>query len=119
MADFSLNNTGEIELAQFGETTLDEFWEICYPELEALLRSDEVRDAGDELTPQGRVRVREAVEHERRRLWGNQPSDEPSTELGKEIAKQMGTSAVVADHYVKRRAREILKSASLSKRKPN
>jgi hypothetical protein len=68
----------------------------------------------------GKDRVRKAVEYERTRLWENQPVDEPATELGKRIAKQMGTSAVVADHYVDTVAKQILASEDDDKGgKPN
>jgi RHS repeat-associated protein len=94
MADFRLNDAGEIELVTFGEETQGRVWDICYPELDELLASPELYDQSGELTSEGRERVRKAVDHESKRLWDSQPQDESSTELGKEIAERMGTSWV-------------------------
>jgi hypothetical protein len=110
MADFGLTDEGNIAFHTFGEETADIIWETCYPELrEAIFGDDVVDDAGNVL-PAAQERLREAVEHERKRLWDNQPTDQSATELGKRLAKQLGTSAVVADQYIKREARRILKS---------
>ena len=46
-----------------------------------------------------RARILDAVKHERTRLLDNQPEDKPKTELGNMWARQLGTSAVVADYY--------------------
>jgi hypothetical protein len=64
-------------------------------------------------------RVRNAVEHERTRLMENRPADEPATERGKQIARHMGTSAVVADYYVELAAKRILESDNGEDGKPN
>jgi hypothetical protein len=45
MVDFSLNDQGEIELAQFGGETEHLVWEICYPELHEILSSTGAEDA--------------------------------------------------------------------------
>jgi hypothetical protein len=119
MADFRLNDEGEIELTQLSEATGEVVWGTCYPALRDLLASDAVTDMAGELKPGGKKRVRKAVEYERTRLWENQPVDEPATERGRQIAKHMGTSAVVADYYVELAAKRILESDNGEDGKPN
>ncbi len=118
-ADFGLSDDGDIQLHTFGEETEDAVWNTCYRSLREVLASDDVTDDGGNLRPKARDRLLAAVEHERKRLWDSQPTDQASTELGREIASQLGTSAVVADHYVKIRADRILKSRMGEKGKPN
>lgn len=119
MADFGLSADGEIDLHAFGEETEAVIWDTCYPALQELFLRDDVTDDAGHIRPEARGLVQAAVEHERKRLWDSQPDDEASTEMGKRIAEQMGTSAVVADHYVKVRAQRILKSKMGEKGKPN
>jgi len=119
MADFGLTSDGNIELHTFAEETDALIWQTCYPVLQDVFASDEATDDSGEVRAEAIHRVRDAVEQERKRLWDNQPTDEPATEMGKDIAKQMGTSAIVADHYVKIRARRILKSKLGETGKPN
>ncbi len=119
MADFRLSDEGEIELTQFGNEAHEAIWDACYPALRDLLGSDEVIDIEGSAKLGGSERVRKAVEHERTRLWEGQPLDEPATELGRRIARNMGTSAVVADHYVEAVARQILEFDDGEDRKPN
>jgi hypothetical protein len=101
------------------EETSDTIWQTCYPGLGEFLFSDEVIDDAGNVLPEAEGRVREAVECERKRLWGNQPTDQPATELGGQLAVQTGTSAVVADHYVRLPAKRILKSNLGAEGKPN
>jgi hypothetical protein len=118
-ADFGLTDEGDIVLNEFGEETSNFIWDTCYPELSEVLFSDTVTDDGGNLRPGGRERVAEAVQHERKRLWENQPTDTPKTELGKRIARKMRTSATVADHYVEETAKRILESDEGEDGKPN
>ena len=118
-ADFGLSDEGEIVLHEFGEETQNFLWETCYPGLSEVLSSEEVTDDDGNLKAGGRERVAEAVEHERKRLWDNQPTDTPKTALGKRIAEQMGTSATVADYYVEETAKRILESDEGEDGKPN
>ena len=119
MADFRLSEEGEIELTQLSEATGEIVWGTCYPALRDLLASDAVTDMAGELKPGGKERVRTAVEYERTRLWEDQPVGEPATERGRQIAKHMGTSAVVADYYVDLAANRILESDAGEDGKPN
>jgi hypothetical protein len=118
-ADFRLTDEGEIILREFGEEAGNVIWDTCYTELRDLLSSDEVTDTEGNVKPGGRERIAKAVEQERTRLWKDQPKDTPRTELGKRIAQQMGTSAVVADHYVEKNAKRILESDEGEDGKPN
>jgi hypothetical protein len=119
MADFRLSDDGEIDLTQLSGETHEVVWDTCYPALRDLLASDEAIDIEDSHKSCVRERVRKAVEHERTRLWDNQPVDEPTTEMGRRIAKHMGTSAVVADYYVEEMARQVLEFDDDEDRKPN
>ena len=119
MADFHLDDQGGIVLNRFGEETEEVVWDTCYPELQEVLASEEVTDDGGHVIETAKEQVRQAVEHECTRLWDDQPQDEARTEMGKRIAKQMGTSAVVADHYAELAAERILESDDSEDGKPN
>jgi hypothetical protein len=83
MVDFRLNDLGQIELGQFGEETEDIIWETCYPELRTLL-SNVASDDGSEYTAEAKESIRQAVQHERARLWTNQPEcPQADTEFGR------------------------------------
>jgi hypothetical protein len=118
MVDFRLNDLGEIGLKQFGEETEDLIWETSYPELHALL-SQMARD-GSEYTAEVKESIRQAVRHERTRLWKNQPDSPPAeTEIGRNLQNRLGTAGPVADYYVQEMATRILKSTDDKGRKPN
>jgi hypothetical protein len=119
MADFTLVDDGEIVLNRFSDATDELIWDRCYPALRDLLGSDDVTDPEGMMKPGAAELVRRAVEHERSRLWDSQPKDEPRTEIGKRVAEQMGTSAVVADHYVEEFGKQILEHDDDETRKPN
>ncbi len=121
MVDFRLNDRGEIELADLGEETADLIWDRCYPELDAVLSSDEVlRHRGGERNPEAAEKIRRAVEHERNRLWSAQPDGTPAkTAMGRELQKRLRTVGPVADRYVELAASEILRRKAGEKGKPN
>lgn len=119
MVDFRLNDLGEIELKQFGEETEDIIWETSYPELRALL-SRVVPQNASEYTAETKESIRQAVEHERTRLWKNQPESPPAeTEIGRTLQKRLRTSGPVADYYVQEMATRILESEDDKGGKPN
>ncbi|MCZ2077718.1 MAG: hypothetical protein LC130_22265 [Bryobacterales bacterium] len=67
MADFRLNDRGEIELAEFGEVTAEFIWEKCYPELDEVLSSEDVlKHLSGKRNRKAANKLRRAVEHERR-----------------------------------------------------
>jgi len=119
MVDFRLNDAGEIELGQFGEETEQFIWETCYPDLYELL-SSVVPEDGGEYTAEARESIRQALEHERTRLWKNQPEcPQAETEIGRTLQKALRTVGPVADYYVQEMAHRILKSKNDKDRKPN
>jgi hypothetical protein len=120
MADFRLDDLGAIDFNAFGEETTEFIRDHCYPELEAVLSSDAVTSMSGEYSPAEKEVIKKAVEHERKRLWDNQPEGPGSkTELGKRLQKTMGTTGPVADHYVKLAAKRILESDAGEDGKPN
>lgn len=119
MVDFRLNDGGEIELKQFGEDTEDLIWEISYPKLHACLLGVMSMDGGEH-SAKARQSIRKAVQHERERLWTNQPTHpQAETEVGKTLQKQLRTTGPVADYYVEGMANRILKSDDDKGGKPN
>jgi hypothetical protein len=120
MLDFGLNERGQIEFKQFGEETNGFVWKTAYPELDQVLSSDGVPEPGDDYTPAAKDRIRQAVEHERVRLWENQPEcPQAETEIGKILQKRLRTVGPVADYYVKEMASRILKAKGNKSRAPN
>lgn len=120
MFDFRLDDEGEIVLADIGEATQDHVMRTCYPELEKTLETAEWDDTGVAYSADSRVRIRKAVESERKRLWSNQPPAlEAQTEVGRQIQKQTGAARVVINRIVRRAATERLKSKEGEGKKPN
>lgn len=73
LADFRLTDTGEIELNEFGEDTIDFIRSHCYPELEAVLSSGGINSDPGAYSPGEEEQIRNAVQRERTRLRGNCP----------------------------------------------
>jgi hypothetical protein len=120
MLDFRLNDDGQIELNQFGEGTEAFIWETAYPALDELRYSEAVMRPDGDYTPEGKELIRKAVEHERTRLWENQPQGPAAeTEAGRELQKQLGMAGPVADHFIQERAKRILESEPRKKGKVN
>jgi hypothetical protein len=121
MIDFRLNDRSEIELTELGEETDAFIWDVCYPELETLLSSEDVlRHRSGNLNPKVARKIRRAVERERTRLWNCQPYGVPAkTALGRELQKRLGTVGPVADHYVQQLGNKIMRGRAAEKGKPN
>jgi hypothetical protein len=120
MFDFRLDDDGQIELADIGGATHDHLMRTCYPELEKTLETAEWDDTGVAYSADSRVRIREAVESERKRLWSNQPpAPEAQTEVGRQIQKQTGAASVVINRIVRRAATKRLRSKEGEGKKPN
>jgi hypothetical protein len=101
MFDFRLDDDGQIELADIGEATHDHIMRTYYPELEKTLDTTEWDDTGFAYSADSRVRIREAVESERKRLWNNQPpATEAQAERGRQIQKQTGAASIVINRIV-------------------
>jgi hypothetical protein len=121
MVDFRLNDQGGIELAEFGEETGEFIWEKCYPELDQALSSEDVSKHGlGKRSRDAANKIREAVEHERKRLWHAQKEGTSAkTSVGRELQKRLGTVGRVADRYVELAADQILRTKGREKGKPN
>jgi hypothetical protein len=120
LIDFRLNDEGGFEVNDFGEETRDIVMGRCYPELEEAISNAETDDQKGYFTERGYSQIRNAVEHERKRLQDNRPQGrEAATEIGREIQRTMDTPRVVANRLVKRVARERLKSREGEGGKPN
>jgi hypothetical protein len=118
MFDFRLRDDGEVELAAIGEATEEYVMQTCYPELQKALATAEEDDGED--SPRDHERIREAVERERTRLWGDQPTPKPAaTQIGRDIQKQLGAAGVVVNRVVDRVAIRRLKSKEGEGEKPN
>jgi hypothetical protein len=119
LVDFTLNDQGEIELQQFGEETEHFIWGTCYPELHTFLSSVLPEDGG-ECSGEVKEGISRAVQHERARLWGNQPEcPQAKTEFGRTLQKRLRTVGPVADYYVEEMAKRILQSKDDKGGKPN
>ena len=69
MIDDRFNDTGDIELEDFGDDTADIVFRECYPVLDSVLSSDAVlQDDAGEGSGGSAAEIKRAVEHERRRL---------------------------------------------------
>lgn len=98
LVNFRLNDDDQLELNEFGESTLNEIMETAFPKLEKTRSEDPAV-------------IRQAVELERTRLWGKKKkTKEAKTEIGQRLQKELGAAAVVADRAVEREAREVLKN---------
>jgi hypothetical protein len=120
MFDFRLGDDGQFELADIGEATQDCIMETCYPELNQAFATAEWDESGLDYSPEGRERIREAVETERTRLRDSQPPAKGAeTGLGREIQKQTGAPSVLVNRIVREAARKRLESVEGEGTKPN
>ena len=75
---------------------------------------------GSEYTAEAKESIREAVQHERVRLWKNQPEcPQAETEIGRTLQKALRTVGPVADYYVQGMASRTLKSKDAKGGRPN
>jgi hypothetical protein len=121
LADFRLNDLGEIELSGFGDDTEVDIRERCYPELDSVYSTpDVIPDEYGRYSPAAEAIIKRAVEHERTRLRHEQTTDPAArTERGRLLQQQLGMAGSVADEYVERQAKRILESDSGEDGKPN
>jgi hypothetical protein len=125
MLDFSLTDTGDLQLAETGEETRDIIYEACYPLLSEMLGSKRLEplfrnSASEEEKLAARKILEATVETEKKRLWDAEtPRGTAKTELGKQIQRKMGASSVVADHYADQIAENILEEFDPKDEKPN
>ena len=86
-----------------GEDTEDALWEFCYPVLDRV--KGEIFGTP---TPADATRIRQAVREERERVRPAEV-DEPETELGRDIRKQLGAPTVLVDRVVREGGEEPLR----------
>ena len=104
---FHLTDDCYFMLEGLGEVTADAVWEFCYPVLDGMKGEvQEEQDASDDstLTPAQATRVRDAVRRERERVSAA-TVEEPETELGRDIKKQMGAPTALIDEVVRQAVR--------------
>ena len=111
LVDLRLGDDGQFQLCDLGEMTQAEIMETAFPDLSAVLDSDELL-ALDHESQEYRARVRQAVENERKRKLrqSGRGGREPSTELGKRLQKETGASTTLVDHWVESFGREVLEA---------
>jgi hypothetical protein len=94
---FTLTDEGHLALESLGETTEDEIFEFCYPELEQALAGD-----GD---------VIGAVKRERERIEDDESAaNAPATELGRRAKGELDMPTTLVDRILSDVARQRLKS---------
>jgi hypothetical protein len=110
MVDFRLNDEGDLELAEFGESCRDTILEKAYPRLlEAIIAAPVTPSGGT--TAEGKAMVRKAVQEERTRPVKPTRLPQPATEAARILQKKMGASAAYANRAVEEMASELLDKA--------
>jgi hypothetical protein len=116
MVDFRLNDEGDLELAEFGESCRDTILEKAYPRLlEAMTAAPTTPSGGT--TAEGKAMLRKAVQEERTRPLKPTRLPQPATEAAKTLQKKMGASAAYANRAVEEMASDILDKAPGTGRK--
>lgn len=110
---FALTDRGDLQLEGFGEATREEIFSSAYPLLDRVLRDahgDETDGGADNLPPDRRGAIAQAVEQERRRIEpeGTQ-APEPRTRIGRDVQKQTDLPTVLVDGLVRQVATTRLK----------
>jgi hypothetical protein len=107
MVDFRLNDEGDLELAEFGESCRDTILNKAYPRLLEAITAAPTTPSG-ETTAEGKKMVRKAVEEERKRSLKRTGSPRPATEAARTLQQKMGASAAYANRAVEEIASGIL-----------
>jgi hypothetical protein len=111
MVDFRLNDEGDLELNEFGESCRDAILEMAYPRLLEAMTAAPVTPSGG-TTAEGKAMVRKAVEEERTRPLKPTRFPQPATEAAGTLQKKLGASAAYANEAVEEMATKILDKAS-------
>jgi hypothetical protein len=110
MVSFRLSDDGEVELSEIGEDTDDLFHDKIYPVLDQVKM--EVCAGRDEVTAEGKRRIREAVQEERTRLAGSMKRRLSKDPVGRRLQEQLMMSSAVANGHVEiARAKRKLRDA--------
>ena len=116
MIDVRLNDEGELQLKEFGESCRDAILKNAYPRLVKALRTAPLTQSAqgnDERT----AMLRAAVEEERARPIKATRATQPATEAAKELQRKLGASAAYANRAVKETASDLLDKAPTTARK--
>jgi hypothetical protein len=84
MVDFRLNDEGDLELAEFGESCRDTILERAYPRLLEAITTAPVTPFGG-TTAEGKAMVRRAVQEERTRPLKPTRLPQPATEAARTL----------------------------------
>jgi hypothetical protein len=99
MLHLQLEDNGKLSFQSFGEVAHFEIMTEAYPLLEALV----------EFARPSTSQLRQAVREERRRLKGGEV-EEPETQVGREIKKQLDAPTVLMNEIVREQAKKRLKN---------
>ncbi len=116
MVDFRLNDEGELELKEFGESCRDSILENAYPRLLEAMSTAPTAPTG-EPNVEGVAKVRKAVEEERTRPLKPTCVPKAQTEAARELQKKMGASAAYANRAIENMASGILKKTPTTHRR--
>jgi hypothetical protein len=101
MVDFRLNDEGELELAEFGESCRDSILQKAYPRLLKATSTAPMTPSGGP-TAEGTAMVRKAVQEERTRPLKPGRLPQPGTEAARTLQRKMGASAASPIEPLKR-----------------
>ena len=112
MVDFRLNDEGDLELAEFGESCRDAILEKAYARLIEAMTISPVTASGRS-TAERKAIVPIAVQEERTRPLTLKATrlPQPATEADRTLQKKMGASAGYANRAVEEMATNILEMA--------
>ena len=99
MLHLRLEDNGKFSFQSFGEVAHFEIMTEAYPLLEALV----------EFARPSTSQVRQAVREERKRLKGREV-EEPETQVGREIKKQLDAPTALVNEIVREQAKKRLKN---------
>jgi hypothetical protein len=116
MVDFRLNDEGDLELTEFGESCRDTILKNVYPRLLEAMMAAPVTPSGG-TTAEGKAMVLKAVEEERTRRLKPTRSPQPATEAARTLQEKMGASAAYANRAVEEMSTNILERAPDTSRK--
>ncbi len=116
MVDFRLNDEGDLELAEFGESCRDTILKKAYPRLPDAIETAPVTPSGG-TTAEGKVMVRKAVQEEQTRPL--KPTRLPSARNrgGQSTSEEDGCLRGIRESSVKEMASDFLDKAPHTGRK--
>jgi hypothetical protein len=116
MVDFRLNDEGDLELTEFGESCRDTILHKAYPRLRQALADAPTTPSGG-ATVEGKAMIREAVQEVRTRTLKPTRCPQPATEAARTLQKELGASAAYANRAVEEMAAHVLRKTPDTSRK--